>query len=340
MPQFYQRGFARKRGRAWQVRVVERGSENGRVANVADTFKRRDWNTVLDEDGTKDFAIEHVLARLVDGPAAPAFEAMRADRFPLNDGERFRVARFMSAQLTRGPHVRESLSEFMVKSMRHAVALAAQHYTDEQWMEAIGEVPTPETRRMLIRSEGHFDIQPTTAGLLDVLLANVDEIAGLLMPRSWTLVRFQTGCLFTSIQPVIYMNPSGVGGYGVATAEQIYLPVSTMHGLVLSTPWAGWPDALVIGTEELARRLNWAVLSFPTSEELLLHPDIESHPMPGAAVLSRGGRWPWPENAHDGGEMPEYWERLVISRERRRVGPPSEEADDSPAELLDAGAQS
>jgi hypothetical protein len=82
-------------------------------------------------------------------------------------------------------------------------------------------------------------------------------------------------------------EPSGQPGYGVATADQIYLPVSTPHGLVLSNPWAGWPDALVNGTEELARRLNWAVLSHPPSEELVLHPDIHSHPLPGAAVLSR-----------------------------------------------------
>jgi hypothetical protein len=124
-----------------------------------------------------------------------------------------------------------------------------------------------------------------------------------------------------------------MGGYGVATAEQIYLPVSTTHSLVLSTPWAGWPDALVTGTEDLARRLNWAVLSFPTSEELLLHPDIESHPLPGADVLSRADRWPWPEDARDG-EMPEYWQRLVASRERRRAAAVSDEAADG---LADAG---
>jgi hypothetical protein len=312
VPQFYQRGFARRRGDVWQVRVVERGGDRDYVANVADNFKRRDWNTVQDEDGTKDFAIEHSLARLVDDPAARAFEAMRAERVPLGEGERFDVARFMSAQLTRGSGIRQNLSEFMVETMRQAVALAAQHYTDEQWIEAIGEVPTPEVRERMISSEEHFDIQPTNAGLLDVLLANVDEIAGLFMARSWTLVRFETPCLFTSVHPLIYINPSGQPGYGVISAERIYLPVSTTHGLVLCHPWAGWPNALVIGGEELARRLNWAVLSFPASEELLLHPDIASHRLPGAAVLAGGGLWPWSEDARDGERMPKHWERVVM----------------------------
>jgi hypothetical protein len=317
VPQLYQRGFARKKGNAWQVRVVARGSKKEHIANVENTFKRRDWNTVLDEDSTKDFAVEHILANLVDGPAAPVFEAMRADRYPLDDEQRWRVARFMSAQLTRGTHAREELSKFMVESMRHMAALAAQHYTDEHWMKAIGEVPNAEFRKQLLNSEDHFDIRPTNAGLLGALLGNVEEIAWLLLPRSWTLVRFATPCLFTSEHPVVYMNRSGHAGYGVATADQIYLPVSTTHGLVLSTPWAGWPDALVNGSEELARRLNWAVLSLPTSDELLLHPDIDSHPLPRAAVLARGGRWPWPEDDRDGGEMPDYWQRLVERTQRR-----------------------
>ena len=314
MPQLYQRGFARKKGNAWQVRVLARGSEKDHIANVRNTFKRHDWNTMLDEDGAKDFVVEQILADLVDGPAAPMFDDMRADRFPLDDEQRWQIARFISAQLTRGTHVRENLRRFMVETERHRLALRAHHYTDEQWMERTGQVPNAEVRERLLNSEGHVEIKPTNAGLLRGLLGSVEEIAELLLPRSWTLVRFAIPCLFTSEHPVVYMNPSGQPGYGVATADQIYLPVSTTHGLVLSAPWAGWPDELVIGTEALARRLNWAVLSLPTSEELLLHPDIESHPLPGVSVLARAGRWPWPEDDRDGGEMPDHWQRLIDSR--------------------------
>jgi hypothetical protein len=154
---------------------------------------------------------------------------------------------------------------------------------------------------------------------LEVLLANVEEIAGLFLPRSWTLVRFESGCLFTSEHPVIYINtPEEPVGYGVATAVQIYVPVSVTHGLVLSRPWAGWPNTLVRGTDELARRLNWAVLTFPPSDALLLHPDIDGHPLPSPTVLEQHGYRPWPAVDH-GPEMPELWERLVANRERRRA---------------------
>jgi hypothetical protein len=166
-------------------------------------------------------------------------------------------------------------------------------------MEIIGEVPSQEMRDMLINSADHFDIVPTNAGLLDTLLPVIDKVGVGLLVRRWTLVRFATPCLFTSEHPIIHM------------ADQLYMPVSTTHGLLLSHPWADWPTQLVNGTRELARRLNWAVLTSPMSEELLLHPDVASYPLPGAQVLAHGDRWPWPEEEHGGGEMPKHWRRLL-----------------------------
>jgi hypothetical protein len=62
-------------------------------------FKERDWNTVVDEDGTRDYAVEELLARRIDGPAAPVFEALRRDEFPLAQKARWALARFVAAQL-------------------------------------------------------------------------------------------------------------------------------------------------------------------------------------------------------------------------------------------------
>jgi hypothetical protein len=70
--------------------------------------------------------------------------------------------------------------------------------------------------------------------------------------------------------------------------------VSPSHALVLSHPWTSWPEASVQGKTELAMRLNWAMLSYPSNRELLLHPDIEHHPLPGAALLAGGSPWSGP----------------------------------------------
>ncbi|MEA2362611.1 MAG: hypothetical protein QOD71_1756 [Thermoleophilaceae bacterium] len=196
------------------------------------------------------------------------------------------MARFVAAQLARGRHSRQALSAFITRVTRQSVALAAQYYTDEQWREAIGHVPTEEEREQLIHSEEHFELRPTNALLLETQLATIEDVADVAMKRTWTLVRFDEPCLFTSEHPVIYLNERDHPlAYGMATADQVYLPVSNDHALLMSHPWSDWPEAVVAGTLALARQLNWAMLRFPTSERLLVHPDIRGHPFPGIAEL-------------------------------------------------------
>jgi hypothetical protein len=183
-------------------------------------------------------------------------------------------------------------------------ALAVQHYTAAHWERVLGHMPTPEQLKQ-IRDNENFELIPTNALLLETLLSNVEEIAELLLPRTWTLVSFAQPCLFSSEHPVIYINPSGEpGGYGVVTAEKIYLPLSVTRGLLLSHPWTAWPDAAVRGTDALARRLNLAVMALPTSERLLLHPDVEEHALPGPGDFAEVHSWP-------GEERPLYFDYLL-----------------------------
>jgi hypothetical protein len=108
--QLYQRGFARKKGKSWQVRVIDRATGEGGVRSVRDVFAQRDWNTVVDEDGNKDFSVEELLAQYIDGPAATAIGELRRDRFPLMEWHRDALALFMAAQLSRGRMPRENVS--------------------------------------------------------------------------------------------------------------------------------------------------------------------------------------------------------------------------------------
>jgi hypothetical protein len=42
--------------------------------------------------------------------------------------------------------------------------------------------------------------------LLKTQLATIEDVANVAMKRTWTLVRFDEPCLFTSEHPVIYLN--------------------------------------------------------------------------------------------------------------------------------------
>lgn len=292
----YQKGFARKTRKAWQVRVLDRASGESTLRNVENTFKRRDWNTITTEDGELDFAIEAVFADHIDGPAAPAIEALRGGDFPTDRPTGVALATFMAAQLTRGSMVRENLSRFVERTSRQMLRLAAQNYTDAHWQRAVGEVPSPGAVAALLDNENHVDLKPTTALLLDALLSPVDEMAELLARRIWTLVAFEEPCLFTGGHPVVHVT-GAEGGYGVATAEQFHFPVSPQRTLLLSHPWSSWPEGRVRGSLALAERLNWATYVHPANEEFMVHPDVVCHPLPSLATFSRRPfRWPWPQD--------------------------------------------
>lgn len=317
--QLYQRGFARKKGKSWQVRVVDRATGEGGVRSVRDVFAQRDWNTVVDEDGNKDFSVEGLLAQYIDGPAAPVLGELRRDIFPLTERHRDALALFLAAQLTRGRMPRENVAKFVVDLNRQMLRMTVANYTDEHWMRAIGEVPDEKTKRMFMDSEKHFAIRPTNALLLQTLLGPVGEVAEYVAKRTWTLVRFDEPCLFTGENPVVHIDPAGGEfGFGVATCEQMYMPISTTRALVLAHPWTSWPETVVNGTRQLAERLNWAMLNYPANHELLLHPDVAQHPLPGVALLASAEStwWPWGEDPE--ARPPVYLSYVAQRREVER----------------------
>lgn len=291
--QLYQRGFAMKKGKVWQVRVLNRATGEGGLRNVRDAFKRRDWNAIKTADGELDFAVEHLLAEHVDSPVAPALAQLRDGRFPLGSDLLVALATFMAAQLTRGSMVRQNLSRVVEQASRQMLSLAAQNYSDAKWIEVLGYVPSAAEKQPLAENRKHVDLKPSTALLLNALLDPIDEMAELLAKRTWTLVSFEEPCLFSGEHPVVHVTGSE-GGYGVATAEQFHFPVSSTRTLLLSHPWSSWPQGSVRGSRELATRLNWATYVHPANGELLTHPEIAHHPLPSLDVLSRGGLyWPW-----------------------------------------------
>lgn len=294
VPELYQKGFARQQGKGWFAVVMIRATGERRgPTNITNIFVERDYNTITDADGSLDFSVEQLLARYVEDASVPAFEALRAGHFPLADADTFQLALFMAAQLSRGRGIRDSFRSGLGEAMSMALTLAAQNASDEHFESVLGHPLSQEERQRLINNREHMTIEPTNAALLNAALSSVEKIADILLKRVWTLVVFEEPCLFTGEHPFVHINPRGDRmGYGIATAQRLYMPVSTTAGLVLSHPWSGWEETVVHGNG-LARRLNWAILTHPANNELLLHPDISGHPLPSVVELRRSPHWPW-----------------------------------------------
>jgi hypothetical protein len=175
--QLYQHGFARERRPGeWQEVVLNRRTGEEYSANVRDIFKQRDWYAILDDEGNRDHVVENLLADLVDAPAAPAIEALREGRIPVEFSQRADIARFMAAQLTRGRSPRAAFSKFISDTQSQMLSLAAEHYSDEKWREILGEDLRPEMRERLIKNKEHLEIKPTNAMLLRALLSPINEV--------------------------------------------------------------------------------------------------------------------------------------------------------------------
>jgi hypothetical protein len=105
VPQLYQKGFARQQGKGWYAVVLDRESGHARPAsNIRDIFAERDYNTIIDADGNRDFRAEQMLAEHVETASAPGLEALRAGTFPLSDIDRQQVAIFMAGRAPRRPY--------------------------------------------------------------------------------------------------------------------------------------------------------------------------------------------------------------------------------------------
>lgn len=296
VPQTLLRGFARqKTAKTWQAVVLHRTTGERRLSNIRDIFAARDWNTIKDADGSNIYDIERLLDRRVESPAGPVLQGLRDGHFPLDPEPRQQLTAFMAVQMTRGRHVRENLADFVTGLNQSLVRMAVANNTDEQWLQVAGEVPSEEVKRRAAEGVG-LTVKPTNALLINTLISPIEDVGQMLSQRTWTLVEFSEPCLFSGEDPVVRINPSGEDiGFGVLMAERIYMPVSPTRALVLSHPHSSWPEDRMEGDVELARRLNWAMVTFPTNEELLLHPDIEGYPLPTVSTLANASDpwWPW-----------------------------------------------
>lgn len=282
LPQTYQRGFANPKD---LVRVTDRETGHSYTPNIADNFKRRDWNSVVTDDGELDHTVERIFSKMIDGPASPGLQKLRSGDLGLTAEERDGVARFIAMQQSRTVFFREETQRFLADTAQMMVALAAQHYTPEKWLQVAGEVPSEAVRQKLITGDG-IEIKASKAHLLELQTVAFEAVEPLTR-MCWTLIEFDEPCLLSSEHPIlllaVHASPMPVG---LGTADAIYVPLSPTHGLSLSRPgvivhaFRQARDRTISGTHSLAAKLNYRTLTSPLSDKLPTAIDTPNHPLP------------------------------------------------------------
>jgi hypothetical protein len=296
LPQFYMRAFADERQ---QATVRERETGRDFTTHTKNIFVETDYYTVTSEEAENDHGLIEGLYAKVEGVAAPIFEALRRDNFPLSDQDRSEFASFMALQITRGRLFRdfmERATEQMGKAMLRTAAEAPPGYWERkhaEW-EANPEGPEPpptmtERERRTMREGTGFDIRPSREHVVEMSFASLEEMTFVLFAMNWRLVSFREPCLFTSEHPISYWRePSPADrmmGIGPATADEVRFPLSPTRALVLVPPTKPGEEAIYDCNVAAAARLNWGTLTFPPAHRLLLNPELPGHPLPGITEL-------------------------------------------------------
>lgn len=254
------------------------------VTRMRKAFKQRDWNAIVGDDGGLDHVAEELLSEGIDGPASPGLQRLRAGDVDLDPVDRVFVAAFIAAQVGRNPEFREAMERFDAEIAGQTLAIQAQHFTDEQWLEVAGEVPDQAMRDRIARGEG-FEIVFDKSDLF-VSQQVAHDIAPMVAAMSWVHVEFEVPCLFSSGQPVIHLvERPGLFGVGFGNADLTYVPLTPSRALVLR-PFDG-EDHVVVGSHGLARALNFRMLVAPLSTRVLQCPDVLVHPLPVTAGQAR-----------------------------------------------------
>lgn len=288
LPKFYLRGFAGKSGR-----IILADPEAG-IRSVApkNAFAESDYYTIRDED-LEPMALMEVLFEDFENHAS------RVHRFLVDGGhpadldieQRSYYAFLMAAQLTRGESFRDLDRRASEELMKQVIRLKAAH-SEEWWsglleqMRADGE-ETPEISReafvdFIERDE--YEIRPAPEHTAEMMLSPMKDLAEIIIRFGWQVVRFDRPCLLTSEEPIsFWRRPTEfnlVRGLGLATSDEVRMPLDPQTALVLTHPELGFPDRTGSGSQRAAGWMNFSTWAFRPSRPLVLCPDIERHPLP------------------------------------------------------------
>jgi len=239
VPKFYLRRFANNDD---QLLVTE-AHHGGRqwTSAVSDVAVVGDFYTILLDDGSPSYLIEHILGA-AEGEAQGAIaRASFGVLFPPSPMDRVNLSMFLALQAVRGPGPRrnaEALGDLVTKMQ---LSLIHDDDTARSYLrEALDEEPDDDTVSSFMAdlADPDFEVIPHQNQAISLMLDSALEVASALLARRWMIGRFAKPCLITSDHPVtLYQHPMkripGVG-VGLANADEVWFPLDRKHVLVLS----------------------------------------------------------------------------------------------------------
>jgi hypothetical protein len=241
VPQVLLRGFTASGTNAGRLHIVDLVRRTTYTSTPEGSAKETDYNLV-ESEGVDPFAIEHdLLANQVEGPAAPALDALRRGDIPETVG-REAILNFIAMQALRAPSRRELLDDFTTRTALMTLSMA---FESEATLEAARR-SDPELADLTREEAQEFIrnvvIKDTPTGHLANLLRSFWPILDQLTLRNWSLLIAPVGVDFVCSDDPVTVVPMGTRpftaprGFGSPDA-QVFMPVGRSHALL-----GTWPD--------------------------------------------------------------------------------------------------
>jgi hypothetical protein len=202
---------------------------------------RKNFYSMLAEDGTFDDRIEHMLDRGIERPGLAALWQLKEGQTIPSWDTRTSIATFLAVQYTRVPDIRDNIHRLLGQV---ANVFADDILEDKDWMaerlqqtEAIDRERAEREARKLkaLVKAGHIRPAIKREASMKMLFNAVEDSANGLAAMDWMVIVASEPSFFTSDIP-IYVCPSVIGNkqIGIATGGNvIHVPLSSRRFLLM-----------------------------------------------------------------------------------------------------------
>lgn len=266
---------------AKEILVVQKTSGKRFKTDITNAGTERDFYTYIGTDGSLHGHAEQMLGNIEDQASLVIKNALGPFRvFPPQQENRTALATLIAFQMTRG---RKARRRFELQADLMAT-LQLTGSTPEQLLKSLAakgvEVAPGDLHevREFIENIGsyEFSIDP------NMHIGSMGQIAlaalPLLMEMRWYLFDYGLPSLLTCDEPVaFYMHdPRPTASLGLATADELWYPISPRHLLVL-TPHDVGAEGILRGDPATLATVNYR-LAGNAYEHIFMHPDHDVLP--------------------------------------------------------------
>jgi hypothetical protein len=263
IPRFLLRNFSDETG--YLIQHDRQQARETRIS-VSNAAVRTEFYTIDTSTGPSD-AVETMLGEDIEGKAASAFREICEGSFPPSPPSREIVSTFLALQYNRGIRPRESIDDVATQVMQTFAAMySADHASLKQFMEAqMGEVNVSEERVKQMADKLNEASKSLQVALprnfhVNAMISPLEEYTSLLYSRHWYLLQGDDFVIPDEPLVLYAYRDRGPHGVGLATADEILIPLSPALALCLMQhPWMGDEKGVSVVPAQLGklRRMFW-----------------------------------------------------------------------------------